>query len=143
MSRILHTSAAAALLLATACATARAPEIPAPPAAAVPAADAPAAGTISAPPALGALRPYQLPPIEEFRLANGLRVVVVEQATMPIVAASLMVDAGAEHEPLEKAGLAMLTGSLLSEGTRSLSGPELAERMERLGAQLQTGASYN
>ena len=68
--------------------------------------------------------------------------VVVKQDAMPIVTASLLVDAGAEHEPLAKSGLASLTGSLLSEGTRSLSGPELAERMERLGAQLQTGSAY-
>ena len=149
MSRILDTAAAAALVLVTACASAGTPEPaptptpdPAPAPAATTSPDAPAAGTIATPPALGTLRPWQLPPIEELRLDNGLRVVVVKQDAMPIVTASLLVDAGAEHEPLAKSGLASLTGSLLSEGTRSLSGPELAERMERLGAQLQTGSAY-
>jgi zinc protease len=94
-------------------------------------------------PALGTPSPYRLPPVEELRLDNGLRVVVVRQASMPIVAARLIVDAGAEHEPAAQGGLAVLTANLVPEGTAELSGPELAERMERLGAQFQTGAGQN
>jgi len=55
----------------------------------------------------------------------------------------VIVDAGAVHEPAARAGLATLTGTLLSEGTRQLTGPQLAERMERLGAQFQTGGGAN
>jgi zinc protease len=94
-------------------------------------------------PALGQPNPYRLPPVEELRLGNGLRVVVVRQPSMPLVTARLIVDAGAEHEPAEDGGLAVLTANLIPEGTSQLSGPELAERMERLGAQLQTGAGQN
>lgn len=94
-------------------------------------------------PALGAPHPYRLPPVEELRLENGLRVVVVRQSSMPLVTARLIVDAGAEHEPPAQNGLAVLTGSLLPEGTAEMSGPELAERMERIGAQFQTGAGQN
>lgn len=94
-------------------------------------------------PSLGTPNPYRLPPVEEFRLDNGLRVVVVSQPSMPLVTARLVVDAGAEHEPAAKNGLAVLTGSLLPEGTATLSGPELAERMERLGAQFSAGAAQN
>lgn len=94
-------------------------------------------------PSLGTPNPYRLPPVEEFRLDNGLRVVVVSQPSMPLVTARLVMDAGAEHEPAAKNGLAVLTGSLLPEGTAAMSGPELAERMERLGAQFQTGAGQN
>jgi zinc protease len=94
-------------------------------------------------PALGAPNPYRLPPVDDFRLDNGLRVVVVRQSSMPLVTARLIVDAGAEHEPAAQNGLAVLTASLLPEGTAEMSGPELAERMERLGAQFQTGAGQN
>jgi len=94
-------------------------------------------------PALGTPTPYLLPPVEEFRLENGLRVVVVRQASLPLVTARLIVDAGAEHEPAERNGLAVLAANLIPEGTAALSGPELAERMERLGAQFQTGAGQN
>lgn len=94
-------------------------------------------------PALGTPNPYRLPPVEELRLPNGLRVVVVRQASMPLVTARLIVDAGAEHEPAARNGLAVLTANLVPEGTAELSGPELAERMERLGAQFQVGAGQN
>lgn len=94
-------------------------------------------------PSLGAPNPYLLPPVEEFRLQNGLRVVVVRQTSMPLVTARLVLDAGAEHEPAAQNGLAVLTANLLPEGTAEVSGPELAERMERMGAQFQTGAGQN
>ncbi|MBW3569850.1 MAG: insulinase family protein [Gemmatimonadetes bacterium] len=94
-------------------------------------------------PELAPVQPYTLPPVDEFRLANGLRVVAVRQSAVPLVTARLIVDAGAEHEPAARNGLAVLTANLLPEGTAALSGPELAERMERLGAQFQTGAGQN
>jgi zinc protease len=127
------------VLLATAAALAAACA-PAPPPAAAPQAGA---TVITQPPELGALRPYQLPPIEEFRLDNGMRVILLQQRTMPLVTARAIVDAGASYEPDEKNGLAVLTGSLLAEGTSTLTGPQLAERMEQLGAQFQTGASLS
>lgn len=109
---------------------------PAPVAAPVPADTAPAR---QRPPAPGPLRPYRLPPVEELALPNGLRVVAVRQTGMPLVTARVIVDAGSVHEPAAKAGLAGLTASLLAEGSRRLTGPQLAERMERLGAEFQAG----
>ncbi len=135
-------AALAALALAgAACAPAPAAEpAPAPVAASAPADTAPAR---QRPPAPGPLRPYLLPPVEELTLPNGLRVVTVRQTGMPLVTARMIVDAGSVHEPAAKAGLAVLTGTLLAEGTRQLTGPQLAERMERLGAQFQTGGGAN
>ncbi|HEX2209011.1 MAG TPA: pitrilysin family protein [Longimicrobium sp.] len=103
----------------------------------------PAPQIVAQQPALGSVRPYTLPPVEYFQLDNGLRVVAVRQTTVPLVTARLIVDAGAEHEPAARNGLAVLTANLLPEGTARMSGPELAERMERLGAQFQTGAGQN
>lgn len=141
MKRILGLLAA---LSAAACAPAAAPvSAPAPAGAAAPADTPRALSIVAEQPALGTPTPYRLPPVDEFRLDNGLRVVVVRQASMPLVAGRLILDAGAEHEPAAQNGLAVLTGSLLPEGTATMSGPELAERMERLGAQFQTGAGQN
>ncbi|HEY0022576.1 MAG TPA: pitrilysin family protein [Longimicrobium sp.] len=146
MSRttLLRLLAAAPLAAATACTPPAPPAEPAPvPAPAEPAPARPALEIVAEPPTLGAPRPYTLPPIEEFRLENGLRVVVVRQASVPLVTGRLILEAGAEHEPAERNGLAVLTANLLPEGTAALPGPELAERMERLGAQFQTGAGQN
>jgi zinc protease len=137
--------AALAALAVAGAACAPPPPAESAPAPAAPAAAAPADTTPARqqPPAPGPLRPYRLPPVEEFTLPNGLRVVTVRQTGMPLVAGRVIVDAGAVHEPPAKAGLATLTGSLLAEGSRRLTGPQLAERMERLGAQFQTGGGAN
>jgi zinc protease len=103
----------------------------------------PAPQIVAQQPALAPVRPYTLPPVDDFRLSNGLRVVAVRQSAVPLVTARLILEAGAEHEPAARGGLAVLTANLLPEGTATMSGPELAERMERLGAQFQTGAGQN
>jgi len=95
------------------------------------------------PPAPGPLRPFTVPPVREMRLSNGVRVVVVEKHSLPIVTGRVLVAAGSVYEPAEKNGLASLTAQMLDEGTRTLTGPQLAERMEALGAQLGSGAGYN
>ena len=137
MTRTTFSRAAAALLLggAAACAPAAAVEAGPRP--------RPEPRIVAEQPALGEVRPFTLPPVEEFRLPNGLRVVAVRRSAVPLVTGRLILDAGAEHEPAERNGLALLTAGLLPEGTATLSGPELAERMERLGAQFQTGAGQN
>jgi zinc protease len=94
------------------------------------------------PPAPGQLRPFTIPPARELRLANGVRVVVVEKHTLPIVTGRVLVAAGSMYEPAEKNGLASLTAQVLREGTQSLTGPQIAERMEALGAQFGTGAGF-
>ncbi|HEU0053915.1 MAG TPA: pitrilysin family protein, partial [Longimicrobium sp.] len=94
------------------------------------------------PPAPGPLRPYQVPGVQDFRLDNGVRVVVVPQTSLPIVHGRVLVTAGAVYDPPAKSGLASLTGSLLDEGVQGMTGAELAARMEQLGAQFFTGAGY-
>jgi zinc protease len=95
------------------------------------------------PPAAGPLRPYAFPPINDFRLDNGLRVIVVEKHTLPIVTGRLILDAGAMREPASKNGLAGITGTLLAEGTGNLTGADIAKEMDRIGAQFSTGAGYS
>ena len=60
----------------------------------------------------------RFPAVEQFQLANGLKVILVEKHTLPVVEGRLILDAGAQREPAAKSGLASLTGSLLSEGDR-------------------------
>ena len=95
------------------------------------------------PPAPGPLRPYVFPQVNQFQLANGLKVIVVEKHNLPEVEGRLIIDAGAQREPAAKNGLASLTGRLLSEGAGDLSGAEIARQMDALGAQYQTGGGYS
>lgn len=90
------------------------------------------------PPTPGSLRPYAVPTVQTFTLDNGLRILLVERHSLPIVTARFVVDAGAMREPAEKNGLAVLTGNLLSEGAKGMTGAQIAERMGDLGAQFST-----
>ncbi|HYH81272.1 MAG TPA: pitrilysin family protein [Longimicrobium sp.] len=94
------------------------------------------------PPPAGPLRPFRVPQPQEFTLANGLRVVVVNQPALPIVNARILLKAGSLYEPAAKNGVAQLTASLIDEGVRGMTGSQIAQRMERLGAQLTTGSGY-
>ena len=96
------------------------------------------------PPPPGPLRPFTVPVIRETRLPNGLRIVVAERRSLPIVHARVIVNAGAVHEPAEKSGLASLTGTLLVEGgAGGLASAELAQRIEAIAAQIGSSASYS
>ncbi len=95
------------------------------------------------PPAPGPLRPYVFPNVEQFQLPNGLKVILVEKHTLPVVEGRLILDAGAMREPAAKNGLASLTGRLLSEGTTDMSGAEIARQMDALGAQFTTAGGFS
>jgi zinc protease len=94
------------------------------------------------PPQGGPLRPYAVPSVQSFTLNNGLRVLLVERHSLPVVTARFIVDAGAMREPAEKNGLAVLTGNLLAEGAKGLTGAQIAEQMADMGAQFSTFGDY-
>src|SRR5687768_6921885 len=94
------------------------------------------------PPKGGPLRPYAAPSVQTFTLNNGLRVLLVERHSLPVVTARFIVDAGAMREPADRNGLAVLTGNLLSEGAKGLTGAQIAEQMADLGAQFSTFGDY-
>ncbi len=95
------------------------------------------------PPPPSALRPYVFPAVEQFQLDNGLKVILVQKHTLPVVEGRLIIDAGAMREPAAKSGLASLTGRLLSEGTGTMTGADIARAMDALGAQYSTGAGFS
>jgi zinc protease len=106
------------------------------------ASDAARAQTMQPPPP-GPLRPYVFPAVEQFQLDNGLKVILVQKHTLPVVEGRVIIDAGAMREPTAKSGLASLTGSLLSEGTGTMTGTDIARAMDALGAQYSTGAGFS
>ena len=73
-------------------------------------------------------------------LPNGIVLLVAERPGVPIVAARVLMRAGAAFEPRDKAGLANLTGALLTRGTAKRTGPELDAAIEFVGGSLEAGA---
>jgi predicted Zn-dependent peptidase len=86
---------------------------------------------------------YRFPRFDRQTLGNGLRVVVASVPKLPLVTISALVDAGASCDPAGKEGLATLTAQLLTEGTTSSDGAELALRFERLGASVESYADWD
>lgn len=101
-----------------------------------------AIGGVDSPPAASAPRPVAFTQPKETKLANGLRVVVVERPDLPLLAAELLVRNGAEVDPKDLAGTASMTGSLLTKGTESMSAPQIASTIESLGGSIDSGAHW-
>lgn len=94
-------------------------------------------------PAPGTPKSVSIPAVKEKTLPNGLTVAVVESKNVPLVTVQLLVKSGAETEMMEKAGLADMTASLLTKGTKTRSATQIAEEMEFLGGVINTGAGWN
>lgn len=61
--------------------------------------------------------------IQSWSLANGARVLFVENHSIPIVDLSVEFDAGSRRDPLGKAGTASLTNAMLARGLRESTSP--------------------
>jgi zinc protease len=81
-----------------------------------------------------------LPEQKHFTLRNGLRVRLVEYRRLPIVALNLTVLAGGALDPEASPGLASLTATMLTEGTRTRSATRISDEAGFLGASLGAGA---
>ena len=95
------------------------------------------------PPPPAAPRPLTIAAPSEMKLDNGLRVIVARREGVPLVSAELVALAGAEADPPRLAGLASLSASLMTQGTRRHSAPQLAAAAEALGGSLDSGAGWN
>jgi zinc protease len=94
-------------------------------------------------PGPGPLPRISLPAIQKTMLSNGLAVWLVERHELPIVAFNLIINAGAERDPLSTPGLSSMTAALVDEGTTSRSALEIADRLDYLGATLTIRSSFD
>ena len=91
-------------------------------------------------PVVGPFPALVMPKPVAFKLANGLDVIAVRREAAPIVALNLVLRTGADHDPLDRTGLASLTAEMMDEGAGTRSAMEIAERLEHLGADLWVGS---
>jgi len=97
-------------------------------------------GQRMAPPPLGPAANPVLPSPSSFTLPNGLQVVVAKSSDLPLVAARLIVRAGASSDPQGKAGTASLTSDVLTEGTATRSAQQIAAQSEALGTEVSASS---
>src|SRR6185503_13482927 len=103
-----------------------------------------AQGTIdrSKPPELGPPPRVSLPPIITRQLANGLKLLIVEQHELPLADFVLLVGSGGTADPSGKTGVANLTSSMLREGTTTRKSLDIADQASFLGISLFPQASW-
>lgn len=95
------------------------------------------------PPALPPPRPFVMPPVNAYRLSNGLRVELVEDHRVPFITVMLGIKAGGAMEPADLKGLADLTAGMLTEGAGKLSSRDIAEEIDFIGGGLRGSADYD
>jgi zinc protease len=72
-----------------------------------------------------------------------MRLIVAPIKKLPVVTVMVVAEAGAISEPRGREGIAQLTALALLEGSAKHSGVQLTERLERLGAAVETSADWD
>jgi predicted Zn-dependent peptidase len=94
-------------------------------------------------PELGPPPTLKLPPIQHFKLSNGLPVVLMEKHELSLVQIDLLVKTGAAMDPAGKNGLSSLTAAMLDEGAGSRNALQLADAIDFLGAGISAAAGQH
>jgi zinc protease len=90
-------------------------------------------------PEAGPAPTMHLPAPKEFKLDNGLTVLLVEDHSLPVLSAEIISRAGSKNDPEARSGLATLTSEILSDGTSSRDLAKLASDEELIGTHVTTG----
>jgi zinc protease len=84
------------------------------------------------------------PAIEESTLKNGVKVVLANRPTVPVVNVSMQFDAGyASDAAGAKLGTASFAGAMLDEGTKRRTALAIASELSGLGATLNVGSNLD
>src|SRR5262249_4292584 len=75
-------------------------------------------------------------------LDNGLKVLLVENHSLPTVSITGSILAGARYDPEPKAGMAIMVSRLLDEGTETRNSLEIADAIESVGGAIETDGSF-
>jgi predicted Zn-dependent peptidase len=94
-------------------------------------------------PSLGEPKKLSLPSIQTFELSNGLKVVLMEKHTVPLVQMSVVVKSGVVNDPENKSGLASFTADMMDEGAAGKTSLELADAINYLGVRISTFSRWH
>ena len=94
-------------------------------------------------PPVGEMPDLEFPAVQRTELDNGLRVVLAQRASVPVVNVALQFDAGYAADSFGTLGTAGFTMAMLDEGTKSRDALEIAAEAESLGANISTGSNLD
>jgi zinc protease len=91
----------------------------------------------------GAPMSLKLPPLQKSTLSNGLKVVLAERHTAPVVNFTLMVDSGYSADPASATGTASFAQRMLEEGTPTRDSLKIGEELEALSANFTAAGNLD
>src|SRR5579859_2134649 len=104
-----------------------------------------AAATIdrSREPAAGSAMSLNLPPMQNATLSNGLKIVLAERHTAPVVNFSLLLNGGYSSASTSALGTCSFAQRMLEEGTPTRDSLKIGEELESLSAEFSAGANLD
>jgi zinc protease len=92
-------------------------------------------------PATGAVPAAVFPQVQHATLSNGLKVILAPRDGVPTVSMNLIVNAGSATDAADKAGIASLAPTVMTNGTDTLDALQISDRSQLLGATLGAGSA--
>jgi len=83
------------------------------------------------------------PDFQRFTLENGMKVILAERHSVPLVRMNLILDAGFATDQAGIAGTAKLAMDMLDEGTARRTALQISEELALLGANLDSGSDLD
>jgi len=80
--------------------------------------------------------------VHSHTLDNGLKILLVDNPSIPTVSLTASVLTGARYDPEAKAGLAIMVSRLLDEGTENRTSLEIADAIESVGGAIEADGSF-
>lgn len=85
-----------------------------------------------------------LPAIEKTSLSNGMDVWMVKHDELPIVSMNMVFKTGTTNEPDDRFGVAGITSSLLTSGTKTMTAEQLANALREIGVNnIGSGSGFD
>jgi zinc protease len=85
----------------------------------------------------------KFPKLERTVLSNGLKVILAERKSVPVVNFNLLFDAGYAADQFAAPGTANLAMNMMDEGTASRNALQISDELAMLGANLGTGSNLD
>ena len=94
-------------------------------------------------PELGTPDKVSFPEIQKATLSNGMKVMLANRKTVPVIELSVYFDAGFAADQFAKPGTASLTMNMLDEGTKNRNSLKINDDLAMLGGTLATGSNLD
>jgi zinc protease len=94
-------------------------------------------------PPLGEVPDTKFPELQRDQLENGVKIILAERHTIPVVTFNTILDAGYAADQFGVPGTAKLAMNMLDEGTKSRTALEISDDLQSLGANLSSGSDLD